>query len=719
MERRKVCVIGAGTMGAGIAAHLANVGFEVSLLDLTTESAQGGLARARSAKPPHFYSPAVADYVRHGAIDDHHDWIAEADWVCEAIVEKLDAKIALFEKIEPLIRPDAMISTNTSGLQIALLSAGRSPAFRRRFLGTHFFNPPRYLKLLELIPTPDTDIAEIERITRLLEQECGRRVVLAKDTPGFIANRFGMWAMFHAIHTAEKLQLSIEQVDAITGPFLGRPRSGTFRLNDIVGLDVMQDIAQNLLARCPEDPYRENLKNPVSLQNLLDKGAIGEKSGMGYYRREGKEFLALDLRTFAYRERQDASFPSLDAIAKKPLGVRICEALELKDEAGEFLREHLIPVLKYADYLKAEISHNVEDFDRVMMWGFGWEAGPFSMIDQIQTPRLSALPGPYFEGSQMLGFDSSYVARKVEPEFRSFVDYPVVHTGEGFLVRDLGEGVLGLGTTTKMGVVTPTLVRALTAYIEPLQSPFILTSEGRSFSAGFDLSFIQSCFESENWDLLKTELANLQYLASLLSTKRSVAAIFGHSLGGGFELAMGCQRVLAHPEATIGLPEAKVGLIPGGSGTVRLRVRHQHDWKELVKVALTVAKGQVSTCAEEAIHLGYLRPTDIVCNHPDRLITDARQAALNLTIIADPEWALPTAQLAGMIDRELHQLQSKGDLTEYDVTIAEQAKTVYAKASSFDEAMQLERDEFLDLVKRSFTQVRVKHMMDTGKPLRN
>ncbi|MEZ5163149.1 MAG: 3-hydroxyacyl-CoA dehydrogenase NAD-binding domain-containing protein [Fimbriimonadaceae bacterium] len=401
---QNVCVIGAGTMGSGIAAHLANIGFNVTLLEQTREHAEKAFARAKDVRPPHFYVKSTAEKIRLGGVDQDLEWIREADWVCEAIIEKLDAKKALFEKIEPLLKEDAFISTNTSGLQIGLLSEGRSESFRRRFLGTHFFNPPRYLKLLELIPTEETDPAVVQQMTEFLEKDVARRVVLAKDTPGFIANRYGMWSMIYTVHVAEKLGLSIEQVDAITGPFLGRPKSASFRLNDIVGLDIMVDIAQNLIERCPHDPQIPHLATPKSIASLIEKGWIGSKAGQGYYKKEGNQFVSYDMVTGAYRERLEPSLPSLDALARKPLGERLREGLQLRDEVGEFLRAYLIPTLQYAVALKEEISHNVRDFDRVMQWGFGWEAGPFEMIDAIGAEHLGIEAKSFYSDGQIQDF---------------------------------------------------------------------------------------------------------------------------------------------------------------------------------------------------------------------------------------------------------------------------------------------------------------------------
>ncbi|HRJ26745.1 MAG TPA: 3-hydroxyacyl-CoA dehydrogenase/enoyl-CoA hydratase family protein [Fimbriimonadaceae bacterium] len=716
---KNVCVIGAGTMGSGIAAHLANLGFQVSLLDLTPESTRAAFERATKARPPHFFVPETAHQIRLGSIRDDLNWVSEADWVCEAIIEKLDAKQNLFAQIDPLLRPDAMISTNTSGLQISLLSEGRSESFRRRFLGTHFFNPPRYLKLLELIPTPETDPNEVRKITQFLEDEAARRVVLAKDTPGFIANRFGMWAMIHAIHVAEKLQLTVEQVDAICGPFLGRPRSAAFRLNDIVGLDIMEDIARNLRERCPEDPYRGSLEPPKSLATLLERGWIGEKSGQGYYRREGKELMALDLHTMAYRQRQDAQFASLDALAKRPLGERLAEALEGRDEVGDFLREHLIPVLQYADYLKAEVSHNVQDFDRVMMWGFGWETGPFAMIDAIGASRLGMDIPTYYLGDQMHAYAGGIQPIRQEPEYQPLTNYPLEKQGEGFNVRDLGDGVKALSLTSKMGVLHPSLIRTLLQEVSQLSEPFLLTSEARSFSAGFDLKYVLDVVERSAWEELDENLKVLQDLADLLATRRCVAAIFGHCLGAGFEIATGCPMIVAHPDTQIGLPEAKVGLIPGGSGTARLRLRHGSTAKAALDIVTRLTQGLVAANADEARKLGYLRPTDVTAYHPDRLIWDAKKLLQSKPPQSEEVWSPTPGPLAGMIDNKQEELKAKGEFSDYDETIGDSIKQVFCKVADYEEAKVREREVFLNLVRSAPTHSRIRHMLETGKPLKN
>lgn len=712
---RNVVVIGAGTMGSGIAAHLANLGFQVSLLDVNEEAAKAGIERARRARPPHFYVGENADTIRPGSINTHLPLVRDADWVCEAIVEKLDAKRDLFAKIEPLLRSDAFVSTNTSGLEISLLADGRSESFRKRFLGTHFFNPPRYLKLLELIPTPDTDPAIVAAMTVFLEDSVARRVVLAKDTPGFIANRYGMWCMVHATHCAEKLGLTIEQVDAITGPFMGRPKSGSFRLNDLVGLDIMQDIAGNLLSRCPDDPHIETLRTPRSLEFLLEKGWIGEKAGQGYYRREGKELMSLDLQGLGYRMRLEPDLPTIDQNIRKPLAERLRLALAARDEVGEFTRAYLIPALKYADYLKAEISHGIEDFDRVMMWGFGWEAGPFAMADMVSDSSE-----PNYRDGQAKLFTQGYAPVRSEPHFAAIQDYPVVETHDHFVVRDMGDGVSAVSTTTKMGVYTTGLVRELKAYLESGKiERFVLTSEGRSFSAGFDLQFLLDCAAEKRLSDVDDALKDLQQLGVLISNIPSVAAVFGHCLGGGFEMATSCSIVAAHPESQIGLPETKVGLIPGGGGAVHLRQRNEGNAKSLVDTAKALILGTVATNADEARKVGYLRRQDVTVYHPDKLFTEAKRLALTATANPEAHWGSLNGPVGGMIEQAFSQLLKAGEITEHDHAIGEQLRHVFVKATSLDEAFAKERAAFQVLLPQGLTIARIKHMLETGKPLKN
>lgn len=711
-------------MGGGIAAHLANLGFEVSLLDSSTQSVEEAFARLKSAKPPAFYTPDVSHRIRLGNTEDNLDWIREADWVCEAIIEKLDAKKSLYARIEPFLPEDSFISTNTSGLEISLLSADRSASFRRRFLGAHFFNPPRYLKLLELIPTDVTDPEVVASMSQFLEERVARRVIIAKDTPGFIANRFGMWSMYHAVHVAEMLRLTVEEVDLITGPFIGRPKSGSFRLNDIVGHDVMRDIAANLIQRCPHDPNISVLELPTSITHLLARGWIGEKSGHGYYRRDGKELLALDLQNYVYRQKQEVTLPTIQKLAKLPLGVRVREALDQKDEVGEYLRHYLVPTLRYADFLKQEISHSVLDFDRVMEWGFGWEMGPFAMIDAIGPDRLG-LNGPKFYGdSTYRSFEGKTVSIQRKPEFAELRDTPVISQKPSFELRDLGDGVTAIALTTKMGVITVDLVEELIALFEgEAPEPYVLTNGGRAFSVGFDLRFFQEAIAQQQWSKIEFALARLQRLGEMLEGTRGVAAIFGYCLGAGLEIALSIPQIVAQAEANIGLPESKVGLIPGGRGVTLMRNYNQFSAKRLEEVTMTMARGEVATNAEQARSLGYLRATDVTVFHPDRLLFEAKKAVLaepfSAGTLGRPVWKSLSGPLSGMIDRSLETAAKKGEMSEYDLLIGNRLKQIVSRANNYENSLARERSEFLELCNQALTLARIKHMLDTGKPLRN
>lgn len=717
----KVCVIGAGTMGSGIAAHLANIGFQVTLLDVTDESVRNAFERAKQARPPHFYIRQTADSIRLGSIEKNLDWVSEADWVCEAVVEKLDVKKSLFEKLDPVIAADALISTNTSGLELALLLEGRSKSFKSRFFGTHFFNPPRYLKLLELIDTSAVDPELLPVVTEFLEKRVAKRVVRAKDTPGFIANRFGMWSMYQAIHVAEKLQLSIELVDEITGPFLGRPKSASFRLNDIVGLDIMEDIAQNQMNRCPDDPFIGSLVTPKSIQYLRSEGHFGNKVGKGYYQRIGSEFHVFDLQTHAYRPQYLEEQKTLSENSRKPIGERIQAALQAKDDVGEFLRLYLLPTLRYADYLKNEISYSVSDFDNVMKWGFGWQVGPFELIDAIGSQLVLPTSKTFYQDGQQLAVnESGYEAIRYQPEFRALSEYSVTEELGSLLLRDLGDGVTSVEITTKMGAVTPEAVDDLHRLLdEGRQGPMVLANSGRAFSVGFDLNFFLEAIEKGNWNAIERALLRLQTLGDKLSQAPVVAAVHGYGLGGGFELAMNCQRVVALADSTIGLPEAKVGLLPGGKGVSLMRLRSQHFPLVTRDAALNLIEGTIFSNAVEAKVAGYLTDEDTICFHPDMLITTAKQVALSTKPRQPIEFKTLAPHVNGMIEEEVSKRVKDGQLTAYDDFLSNQIRFIFAKSTSYEDLPRLEVERFLLLCQRPETKARISHMLEFGKPLRN
>ncbi len=726
MSTDRVAVLGAGTMGSGIAAHLANLGFDVLLFDLTKESVHAAFDRAQSSKPPPFYDHNAVTRVTLCSIEEDLHRIEEVNWVCEAIVEKMDLKRDLYARIEPHLRSDAMISTNTSGLEIKLLAEGMSESFRKRFIGTHFFNPPRYLKLIELIPTADTDRSTVDAYTLFLEDRVGRRVVVAKDTPGFIANRYGMWCLFQAIHTCEKLRFSVEAVDAMTGPFLGRPKTATFRLADLIGLDIMEDIAQNIQARCHSDAATNVLDLPQSVASLIEAGRIGSKSGRGFYERAGKEFLVYDFADGGYRQPEVASFPTIEELARKPIGERLRIALTRRDEVGEFMRAHLSPILEYAATIGSEVSFNVSDFDRVMKWGFGWEAGPFELIDRIGYEVLegfwSASPlkkkSPFYLDGAPLSFpDQRHLPIKENPAFASVAAFPAVDTHDEWIVREDGEGGFIFEFRTKLNALNSKLISALTGLLRQNSGVRItLTNEGRAFSAGFDLTTLLRATEEGRLSEVESWLRDLQECCLLLREHSTVAGVHGFTLGGGMEIAMHCQKIVADPEAILGLPESLVGLVPAGGGTALMRHRSQGDAK-LMAQAFTLLATATKVPASAAKKSLLLRENDELIVNPDQLVYKAVHASPEP--LPKPVWLPAPPQAKGMIDQEIEKLRSNWTIGEYGLTIAEELKRIFTQPDSYEAALEMEREAFLRLLTRPLTINRIKHLLETGKPLNN
>lgn len=718
---QRAVVIGAGTMGAGIAAHLANCGLHVTLIDLTLESAASGFDRALNVKPPHFMTTEVSTAVRLVGMESLEEAVQSAEWVCEAIVEKLDLKKSLFDRLSQCLLGSTLLSTNTSGLQLEMLAAGLPTHIRQRLVGVHFFNPPRYLKLIELISTPETSPEVISSFTQLLELQLGKRVVRAKDTPGFIANRFGMWSLFQAIHTAEKLGLTIEETDSITGPFIGRPRSGTFRLADVIGLDVMNDIAKNLQARCNHDPLTKALDLPDSMAALLERGWLGNKTGHGYYRKQGKDILCLDFSRLTYRPLLETKFSTIDSVRKAPLKERILAGLSANDQVGEFLREHLIPSLAYANSIRAEVSFSPIDFDRVMQWGFGWEVGPFEMIDLIGAEKCGINTKPFYEVSTMLNNDAaSYSPIPAEIEFLQLKDLQKLSSKSSLDLYDGGDPVNVIAIKTKMGSITPELCSEIRETLdEGPNKSFVLTSNQPAFSVGYDLKVFLRAIESGDFESIDENLISLQRLGELLAKRSVVTAISGYGLGGGLELAISSAKIVVHSEAKLGFPEARVGLLPGGRGTTLLRMRHQNLAKDAANAATLLTSGVIFENALQAKQAGILRETDQIEFNPDRILTLAIQIAKEGFTASQPVWKPIDGPLAGIIDQQLAQKKAKGEFSAHDVLIGEAIKQVFAKSSGYEDALEKERKGFLDLCHHALTLARIKAMLENGKPLRN
>jgi 3-hydroxyacyl-CoA dehydrogenase len=429
--------------------------------------------------------------------------------------------------------------------------------------------------------------------------------------------------------------------------------------------------------------------------------------------------MALDLRTYAYRQLQTPAFDSIDRLARAPLGERLRAALDLKDPVGEFVRRFLPPALAYAAELGPQISHSVQDFDRVMRWGFGWEAGPFEQIDLIGAERLGLAEGPWYRSGEMRAFDGSWMAQRSEPEFRALADYPIIEDRGPLRIRDLGEGVHSVSLLTKMGAVSPEAVLAMHRLLdENSLDRFVLAGEGAAFSVGFDLRFFVQALADKADGAIAEAIESLQSLCLRLSQTRSVAAVHGWCLGGGFEVALGCSRIVADAEAKIGLPESRVGLVPGGGGTMQMRIRAGADAQKLASLVAALAAGRISENADDAARIGYLARTDVVVDHPDGLITRAREEALRIEPEARP-WTVAAGPLAGMVDAALEKASAIDPLTGYDRAIAERLKNVMTKADSLEDGLERERTAFFELIHEGQTLARMNHMLETGKPLRN
>lgn len=707
----KAAVLGAGTMGARIAAHLANAGIACYLLDIVPPQlsdadranpaarnriVQAGIDAARKSKPAAFFTPDRARLITPGNFDDHLAWCAEADWIIEAVAENLDIKRKLFERVEQHRRPGTLISTNTSGLPVRLISEGRSDDFQQHFCGTHFFNPPRYMKLLELIPGPQTRREVLDALGDFCDRRLGKGIVVAKDTPNFIANRIGTFSMMNVFRLMEKFDLTIEEVDACTGPAIGNPKSATFRTADLVGLDVLVHVVRNIYENATSDERRDWYRVPALIEEMLKRGWLGEKSGQGFYKRvrggEGqKEILALDWKTMDYRPRAKARFASIEmGKSIEDLGERLRSLTAARDKAGEFLWAQISEVCCYAARRIPEIADSVLDIDRAMRWGFAAEMGPFEVWDALgvaETARrlesekrevpplvanlLAAGYTSFYKAQQgrTLYFDVAAGNIRYEPQpagvifLKSLRDQnKVVDANPGASLIDLGDGVLCCEFHSKMNAIGGDTVQMLHAGLERLRSDFdalVIANQAQNFSVGANIMLLLMYAQDEEWDDIHYAVRQFQNvnLALKHAPKPVVAAPQGMALGGGCEISLHCARIHAAAEAYIGLVETGVGLIPAGGGCKEMVIRANEravgallaapsasaesdlDLYHACKpVFENIAMAKVGTSAEESRALGYLRPSDPVCMNRDRLVADAKQTALAL---ARAGWRAP------------------------------------------------------------------------------
>ena len=784
---KRVAVLGAGTMGAAIAAHCANAGLEVDLLDIAPKEGddkdaviKAGFDRMQKARPPALMSKTVAERMRLGNFDDNLDRVAEADWILEAIIEKLEPKQQLMARVEELAKEDAVISSNTSGIPLHSVAEGRSESFKKRFLGTHFFNPPRYLKLLEIIPTAETDPEIVERVRAFGERVLGKGGVIAKDTPNFIGNRLGSFAGMQSARYAFENGYGIEEVDAITGPLIGHPKTATFRLNDQVGLDIAVGVAENLYELVPEDESREQLEPPDILKQMLDKDLLGNKSGAGFYKRakrDGKTvFDVLDLETFEHEPAQNPEIPiAAEAQQQGDLGARLRFLVEKADEDkhARYIRNTLLPYMAYASRRLPEISDTLEDADHAMEWGYGHQAGPFRSWDLLgvraTVERMESLGlevGPWVkemldggnesfyktEGAKELQFspvNMEYEPVRVDPMILSLdavrEEGGEVARNDSASLLDLGDGVLCFEIHSKGNSIDAAVVEigneALRRLEEEDWAGLVIGNEGRNFCVGANLAEVGHSAQQGQFDEISEAVDALQNLLMgfRFASKPVVAAPRGQTLGGGAEIALHADRICAAGETYMGLVEVGVGLIPAGGGTKELVRRIVSPAMHTRAPSLPyvqdafekIALAKVSASALDAREMGYLREEDRIVMNPDHLINTAKREVLDLADGYAPPVHDEAVYAAGNVVRAalevgVKTLQWGRYASEYDGVIAGHLARVLTGGDlsvpqwvSEEYILKLEKEAFVSLLKNEKTHERIGAMLKTGKPLRN
>ena len=735
---RSVAVLGAGVMGSQIAAHFANAGVPSLLLDVTADAAAQGLTRARGMKPDPFFLPDTWKLVTTASFDDGMARLAEADWILECVVEQLDAKRALAERVDRARRAGSVVSSNTSGIPIGVLAEGRSDDFRRHWLGTHFFNPPRYLRLLELIPTPDTDPAVLDGIAAFADLHLGKGVVVAKDSPNFIGNHLALFDVVRALALVAAGTYSIEEIDAITGPPIGRPKSATFRTLDLAGIDILAHVVRNLAERLSDPAARATFVLPPFVEQMLARGWTGEKAGQGFYKRvkgaDGEsQILVIDPATLEYHPQ---TRPKLGALAAAEsvtdTGERIAKLFKGTDRVGDFLRQTLGPTLDYTKAVTPAIAYSPDDVDRVMRWGFGWELGPFEILDAIGTgPRVrDGLVPPAAPGLQLL---------------RSARDRSaIVKSNPGASLVDLGDGVLCVEFHSKMNAIGADTVQMLQAGVREAARNFtalVVGNEGLHFSAGANLMLVLIEAQDENWDELDLMVRAFQGATMGLryADVPVIVAPAGLALGGGCEIALHGDRVQAAAETYIGLVEVGVGIIPAGGGTKEMTVRAADSvapgsdlMPPIQKAFETIGFAKTSTSGPDAARLGYLRPADGITMNRERLIADAKAHALQR--VADgyqrpvPRTAIPVGgdTVLAPLKLGIHLAWRGARISDHDALIGRKLATIMAggvvphpTTVSEQHLLDLEREAFLSLLGERKTLERIQHTLKTGKPLRN
>ncbi len=787
---RRVGVIGAGVMGSGIAAHLANAGVECLMLDIVppnlSDKEQGdrdarnrfalkGLETARKARPAAFMHPSHARLVSVGNLTDDLSRMKDVDLVIEVIPERMDLKRDLFAKLEAILPKGAIVASNTSGLRIAEMMQGRSEAFRRNFLVMHFFNPVRYMKLLELVAGPDTDPAVFAHVRAFGEDVLGKGIVVAKDTPNFVGNRIGTHAMMLAIQHMLKDGLAPEDVDAITGAPMGHPKSASFRTADLVGVDTLVHVAENCYQSLTSDEDREVFKTPDYIRAMVEKKILGDKTKGGFYRKgPSGDIETLDPATLSYRAKGGAEEirKATKAIGKEEdPGKRLKLLLADKGKTGAFAWKVMSQSFLYAARRMGEITDSVEEVDHAMRWGYNWELGPFEswdalgfaeIVDRMRAEGMN-LPATvlrmreagasgFYKGDEIFDLArGAYVPRAMDPRNKTLPQLRVgpkpVLSNDGAEAWDLGDGVLGLTFKTKANSIDPDVISMIPQAVTRAEQDFramVIANEGEHFCVGANLFLVLVSATNGDWEPIRQMVHGYQQATQRLKYSKVpvVAAPFGMTLGGGLELCLGCSSVQAAAETYAGLVEVGVGLLPGGAGNLNLLWRALENIPEgvtssavtfeyVAQVFKNIALASVATSAEQGKALGYFRRTDGVSFDRARQLTEAKAHALGLAASGyhpptPKAYRLPGESGIATLSMMVDTLQAGGYASAHDALIARKVATVLcggasgaSKEVTEDEVLELEREAFVSLCGEELSRARMQYMLQHNKPLRN
>lgn len=796
---KKVAVLGSGVMGSRIACHFANIGVQVLLLDivpfeLTDEEKKKGLTKEDSlvrnrivnqalqstlkSNPSAIYDKAFASRISTGNFDDDLPKIKEVDWIIEVVVERLDIKQQLFEKVEKYRKPGTLITSNTSGIPMHMMCEGRSEDFQENFAGTHFFNPPRYLKLLEIIPAPKTNPEIIDFLMDYGDRFLGKETVLCKDTPAFIANRIGVYAIISGMHTIEKMGMGVSEVDKLTGTVIGRAKSATFRTMDVVGLDTTVNVANNLYKALPDDESRDKFKLPKIVEVLYENKWFGDKTGQGYFKmirhKDGrKELKEIDFETFEYKDVEKPKFKALEAAKEhENLKNRIKLLVNFDDKAGEFYRATFYDLFRYCSNRIPEISDELYRIDQAVCAGFGWEYGPFENWDILglkdtvskmeaagEKPAswvyemLDAGHESFYkvEGGKKCYYDIPSKSYKAIPGVDEFIILDTLKAADkklwgnaGSTVYDLGDDVIGLEFHTKMNSMGQEVIEGINTAIgmaEKSHKGLVIGNEGGNFSAGANLSMLFMFAGDQDFDEINLMIAQFQntMMRARYSSVPVVVAPHNMALGGGCELSLHADHIQAHAELYMGLVEVGVGLIPAGGGTKEMTRRFANsvisgdvELNQLQEYFMNIAMAKVSTSAEEARNLGYLTNQDGITLNRKRQLAEAKAKVLalhesgytqpvqqtNIKVLGKTSLALFEAGITGM--------QYGAYISEHDAKIARRLAWVMSGGDlssptevSEQYLLDLEREAFLSLTGEKKTLERIHSILFKGKPLRN